>query len=184
MSRNIYIDLGANNGLTVRDFRLGHPDFIIFAFEPTPRLAANLRADFADAAGDIHVMEYAAWITDGVLDFYLGDVSDQSSTILTGKKAPKEWTVDYTSSISVPSIDFDRWLRETTTETDTIVVKMDVEGAEYRLLRRLIETGAIRRIKDLRVEWHWDRYPNEITREEHARIREEVGSLTKLTDWV
>jgi hypothetical protein len=34
------------------------------------------------------------------------------------------------------------------------IVKMDVEGAEYPLIRHLIETGADKKLARLLVEWH------------------------------
>jgi hypothetical protein len=34
------------------------------------------------------------------------------------------------------------------------IVKMDVEGAEYPLIRHLIETGADKKLERLLVEWH------------------------------
>jgi FkbM family methyltransferase len=182
MGRRLYIDLGSNVGGTVRDFRSKNPDFIIFAFEPNPILAEKLRKDFAGAKSGVHTMECAAWIVDGFLDFYLGKRSDQSSTIITGKKS-EDWTVDYTRPTRVQSIDFDRWFRENTSSDDEIVVKMDIEGAEYKLLRRMTDTGSLKRIGDLRVEWHWNRYPDEISKEGHDQIRDAVISLTKLTDW-
>ncbi len=36
----------------------------------------------------------------------------------------------------------------------TIVMKIDCEGAEYRILDRLIETGKLARVQVLMIEWH------------------------------
>lgn len=184
MARNLYLDLGANHGVTIQEFRKDNPDFFVFGFEPTPRLAEKLRKAHADTLSQTHIMEYAVWIADGVLDFYMGKESDHSSTLLKDKKTVPVWEVDYDRPVKVQSIDFDRWLRENTSDHDHIVMKMDIEGAEYKVLRRMIDTGSIKRINEARVEWHWDRYPGEISKAEHEAVRERVASLTKLVDWV
>jgi FkbM family methyltransferase len=183
MGRKVYIDLGANNGGTVSEFRKQNLGFIVFAFEPTPRLAEKLRRDFAGPESGVQVMECAAWIADGTIDFYLGTNSDVSSTVLTRKKTITEWEVDYAHAVKVPSLDFARWFKENTSDDDRIIIKMDIEGAEYKVLQRLVDTGLMRRITELRVEWHWDRYPDEVSREDHDRIRNRVRSLANLIDW-
>lgn len=45
-------------------------------------------------------------------------------------------------------------------DTAKIVLKIDAEGAEYKLLPHLIETGAMERVGRLLVEWHTDKYAN------------------------
>ena len=183
MARKVYVDLGANHGHTVRRFKAENPSFIVFAFEPTPSLADKLRQDFKAHDSNVHVMEYAAWITDGIVNFYFGTASDQSSTVLIGKRTSPNWSVNYELPYRAQSIDLDRWLRENTSEDDLIVLKMDIEGAEYKVLKRLLDTGMLKRISDLRVEWHWNRYPLEITEDQHNEIRHAVAAATKLTDW-
>ena len=181
MGRRVYIDLGANRGKTIRDFLQGNPSFIGFAFEPAPRLAEKLRSEFSGYS-NVLVMEYAAWIWDGVIEFFPGADTDESSTVLVGKKSIPGMTVSYTSPLLVRSIDFDRWLRENTSGDDEIVLKMDIEGAEYKVLSRCMDTGSITRVKLARVEWHWDRYP-QVTRAEHDRIRTRLKEMVQLEDW-
>jgi hypothetical protein len=35
-----------------------------------------------------------------------------------------------------------------------IIVKLDIEGAEYEVIESLLESGAINRINELFIEWH------------------------------
>jgi FkbM family methyltransferase len=181
MGRKIYIDLGANHGYTTADFMRANPNYIAFAFEPTPHLAEKLRRNFAGPS-NVLVMEYAAWIWDGVVELFCGIESDQSTTVLTGKRSTPDWNVDYTRPHLVRSIDFDRWLRENTSDDDEIVLKMDIEGAEYKVLSRCIDTGSIARVKVARVEWHWNRYP-QFSQAEHERIRDRLREVVQVEDW-
>lgn len=45
-------------------------------------------------------------------------------------------------------------LAEFLNDVGPAVVKMDVEGAEYTLIPHLIETGAIKQVSLLLIEWH------------------------------
>ncbi len=75
----------------------------------------------------------------------------------------------------VKVIDFSAWLKANVRFEDTIVVKMDIEGAEYGVLEKLIHDKTIDYINHLFVEWH-DRLMREDQREQfterEAKIRE------------
>ena len=183
MGRRIYLDLGANHGVTIRDYLNRHPQTLVHAFEPNPTLAADLQQQFAPSSSQVHVVAAAAWIYDGEIELYPGAVSDQSSTVLTGKIHIPDWRVDYDAPMRVRCIDFDRWLRENTATDDDVHLKMDIEGAEYRVLERCLESGSLRRIRAARIEWHHDRYPS-ISKAEHERIRCAVARIFPVEDWI
>ena len=65
----------------------------------------------------------------------------------------------------MPAIDFSRWLKEMVarhTEADGskpfVVVKMDIEGAEYAVLEELVHDGTIALISELMVEFHTQQF--------------------------
>ena len=53
-----------------------------------------------------------------------------------------------------PSIDIADWLKRTVSTTDFVVVKMDIEGAEYEVIPHLLSTGAAALIDEIFVEVH------------------------------
>jgi len=57
----------------------------------------------------------------------------------------------------VPTFQFTEWLLEQAELYQEIILKIDIEGAEYRLLDELIESAAIHFITDLFVEFHGER---------------------------
>jgi FkbM family methyltransferase len=94
----------------------------------------------------------------------------------------------------VPAIDFSRWLKEMVarhTEADCskpfIVVKMDIEGAEYAVLEELVNDGAIALVNDLMVEFHTQQFdqnqqPRYARRE--AEIREKLSRFpVQILSW-
>ena len=94
----------------------------------------------------------------------------------------------------MPAIDFSRWLKEMIarhTEADGskpfVVVKMDIEGAEYAVLEELVRDGTITLISDLMVEFHTQQFdqnqrPHCARRE--ADIRDELSHLSvQIRSW-
>ena len=59
--------------------------------------------------------------------------------------------------ISVRGIDFAAYLQRTVRPMERVYMKMDIEGAEYEVLPRLVMTGALCLVHDLHVEWHMAR---------------------------
>jgi len=90
--------------------------------------------------------------------------------------------IDYTNSRLVPCFDFSAWLMRTFSLHDHVTVKMDIEGAEYDLLEKMMADRSILLVNELICEWHYDRYPN-MSAERHNRIRNRVRESTSLKDW-
>lgn len=74
--------------------------------------------------------------------------------------------VDDSEVARAKAFDLAAWVR--TLPEARIVLKVDVEGAEYVLLPHLIRSGLIDRFSRILVEWHDDQYANgyEVDREE------------------
>lgn len=54
----------------------------------------------------------------------------------------------------VDCIDFSDFINRTFTLDDNIYLKLDIEGAEYSVLNKIIETDAISKIREITIEWH------------------------------
>ena len=108
---------------------------------------------------------------DGFQDFFL-DPEDADGSTLFKNKLTRETggygTLDVANPVKVRTIDLSRWLRQHTNKFDYIILKLDVEGAEYDILEKMIQDRIIRRIKHLFVEWHWNRVG--ISRERHEEL--------------
>lgn len=95
----------------------------------------------------------AVWIREAEVSFWKGP-TPYAGTIVRGKQ-----NVSYDEGISVPSIDFSSFVLALPKE-EQLDVSMDIEGAEYSVIARLLFTGAISRVHSLVVEWHADRIPH------------------------
>ena len=58
------------------------------------------------------------------------------------------------STIQTPAIRLTRWITENIASDKTVVLKIDIEGAEYEVLEDLAESAAVNQIHTIAVEWH------------------------------
>lgn len=175
------MDLGANIGDTVAKFLEWHPSHSLHAFEPNPDLYPELKRRFQNEPR-VSLLDRAAWIRDEEIRMYLGH--PLSSTVMQGKKSMPQapiYEINYSRSVQVQAVDFSRWLRRNVTSDDEVTVKMDIEGAEYPVLGRLLETGAVELIHTLICEFHQDRYP--VSRKTHNDLINELTKRTRLIHW-
>jgi FkbM family methyltransferase len=54
----------------------------------------------------------------------------------------------------VDSIDLSKWILDNFSDGDLIVLKMDIEGSEYKVLPKMINDNSINLISTLIIEWH------------------------------
>jgi len=162
---NAYIDLGAYRGLYVKRYRSSSmytAGCSIYAFECN-RTVRNI-----DYGPDVKLIRSAAWIYDGELDFY---ISKSNPSMVQGSsvyKAKRTGNLDKEHPQKIPCIDFSKWIRDNFQKEDNIIIKMNIEGAEYDILEKMIADGTIDYIKTLFVQFHWQRIGESVDR--HNRL--------------
>lgn len=145
-----YIDCGAFKGETVKLFRgFGgcSSDFKIYAFEPNPYAKVHKRPR------DYILFKKAVWIKDGHKEFY----TNKKRKACVGATLMKEKTtggLNKSKPMIVETIDFSQWLLDTFKKTDTLIVKLDIEGAEFTVVDKMIADGSIEYINKIFVETH------------------------------
>ena len=182
-TRNVYVDVGANVGETLANFGASHPDFELFAIEPNPALLPSIAHQAAKIQRLVTIIAAAAWVKDGTVPLFQS-TRHESSTVIEGKTTHQDlgWPpIDYSRSTEVPCFDFSEWLSKNFRGT-TLVVKMDIEGAEYLVLRKMLADGSLRLVDQLFCEWHADRLST-ISNEEHISLRRQVAAITQLKKW-
>jgi FkbM family methyltransferase len=152
--RKVFLDCGGHIGESIQRFKKSKEysdDFLIFSFEPVPHLYNRYRH-----WDGIEFFDYAVWVKDGYVDFFVDKTHNKASgsTMLKEKKSGK---LDRENPLSCKSLDFSKWLQDNFTESDYIVLKMDIEGAEYDVLNKMIDDGSINLINKAYIEFHWDK---------------------------
>lgn len=143
------IDCGAHNGKAIKSFmatKKDASDYIIHAFEPNPYVSKN----YGD---NVIVHNEAVWVEDGTVSLYVTkDKKGSPSATLYKKK--KTGRLDRKHPKDVSCIDFSRWLNDTVNSEDYVIVKMNMEGAEYPVLEKMIEDTNIGLVDVLYVKFH------------------------------
>jgi FkbM family methyltransferase len=172
--RRVVVDCGANTCKVLRSFTGKLPeDFEFVAFEAQPELRRAGRRAVRDLRDrKIDFIPKAVWTEDGVIDFYLatewGPNHRGGSTLVAGHTRNKS-AVDYAHPVQVEAVDFSAWLRRNFDEDDHVIVKMDIEGAEYDVLEKVVRDGNLPLIDELIVEFH--QHMNDgIPKERHERL--------------
>lgn len=145
--RNVFINVGAGKGSDIDGFlnmSPDHKDWEIFVFECNPNLIPTIRSKHPTA----NIMEYAASTKDGNSKLYLGKQYVNSSL------NPNKINVSKDDYLEVQTIDFSKWLLDTFTKDDNIILTLDIEGAEYDLLEKMIGDDSLDLIDELYIEFH------------------------------
>jgi len=154
--RHVFLDCGGYNGCSIRRFikdfdREGR--FEMVTFEPND-LYATCYSDLPRH----RLIQAAVHDREGFQNFFV-DREDGDGSTLFGNKLTRGnggfGTLDTANPVKVRTIDLSRWLRENTSAFDYIILKLDVEGAEYDILEKMIRDRIVGRINHLFVEWHW-----------------------------
>lgn len=156
----IFIDAGAHEGCSVKKFRKLYDkkiEYHIYSFEPEP--------DFVSYFKDIPKHTFinkAAWIKDGKMDYYRSKEQLRAGGTLLKEK--KSGNLDKGNPIKVKTIDFSKWIANNFSKDDYIILKMDIEGAEYEVIPKMLEDRTFDYINELWIEWHWPkiRYPEDL----------------------
>jgi FkbM family methyltransferase len=156
-----FIDCGAHCGESIltakQKFGL---DTQIISFEPITFLAKQLQ-EIHKNNETIQIMNAAIWINDDVKKFYVScDITDGSS--LLGNTINN---LNESVYINIPCVDLSSWIKQTFTKDNYVILKLDIEGAEYEVLNKMIEDNTIGLIKEFWGEWHYDKISDSRTLE-------------------
>jgi FkbM family methyltransferase len=157
--RKVFIDLGSYKGDSIQEFfnwiqLIDDPkEYEIYAFEPNPVL--ENQSIINAKKNKYYFKPWAAWIYDGKIDMAIdGTKTPMGSTVMPSKVAI--W--DKFPHVRVECFNFSKWLADNFTPDDQVIIKMDIEGAEYPVLKKMIEEDTISLASYLFVEFH----PNKV----------------------
>ena len=128
------IDVGANTGQFARHFRGFRPDCLIYSFEPLRDCFAELQQTMADVPG-FTAFNVALGESDEETEFFRSAYSESSSLLQMGESHKQLFP--FTRDITTETVT----LRRLDSYIDQIIVrgglmvKIDVQGAEARVLR-------------------------------------------------
>lgn len=132
----LIFDVGAHVGLAALRYRELFPRASIHCFEPFPESFAQLKSTVGQLAPiELHNVALAA--VDGQAEFSVNRNSATNSLLASDNDAPKYWRSDAPkteATLTVPTITLQGFAREHSIDAVDIL-KMDVQGGEYEVLK-------------------------------------------------
>ena len=141
--KKVFIDCGANNGCSVKLFESNfsdYKDFCVYSFE----CSNSFYNDLVINGGKIDFKEFvpikkAVWISNG-------------------KKKYNGWQLVDTNLESdesgVDCIDISEFIMNNFSKEDYIIFKIDIEGAEYKVIDKMYKDGSLSYINEFYGELH------------------------------
>jgi FkbM family methyltransferase len=137
------LDCGANIGMALIYFKVKFPDAHILAFEPNPVVFELLKENVsANNLKNVEIVNAGLANEIGVIDFYI----DRKNTLVSSvdpTRAGKE-------KIQVKAVTLSTYLQGKQFD----FAKIDIEGAEWQLIKDIDPTGTINNIKQYIFEYH------------------------------
>lgn len=133
----------------------------VHLFEPNKMWSKErheIAKEVSKSALAVYVHDCAVWTGEETKKFYVGidEYGDLGSSLCEDKNEK----LDRENPINVNCIDLSKFIIDNFEEKDNVILKLDVEGAEYDILPYLINNfECMKRIDSLFVEWHPDFFP-------------------------
>jgi FkbM family methyltransferase len=174
---SIFIDCGGYDGCSATKFVMRYQFFDSITFEPNPALW-HYYATIPTA-----LVKKAVYISNQAVDLIIDDIDGDGSSLMESKKIDFFGTKpnEKFQKIPVECLDIVEIINKASELYDQIVLKLDIEGAEYEVLQRLLDFGLVSKIKVIYAEFHWNKC--EISEDRHLDILEKLRREVAVIEW-
>ncbi len=151
----VIIDCGANIGFSVLYFARLYPEAKIYAFEPSPTSFALLQKNISDnKLKNVSLYNNALSDTEEEVPFFADYAGSLTGSLRNDRGG--------TNHVNVKAIRLSDFIKKSDNKID--LLKIDVEGAEIKMLDDLYDTNSLAKIDQLIVEYHHHIVDNEPSR--------------------
>ena len=157
--RGLLIDCGSNLGQGFDQFSQHYPPthFDYLLVEPNPFCVRILLQKYRGFEGKIRILSEAAGTSFGEVKFYglqeSGNLFSEGGSIVSDHNR-KSYKASDSDALTVKQFRFANLLLVERPKYDVVIVKMDIEGAEYSVLEDLIQSDLHKCIGIIYVEFH------------------------------
>lgn len=164
--KKILLDCGSHFGKGLRrqiDLHNINESWKIYSWEANPYTYEKFVAN--ERFKHLNVTAYNAAVSgsDGRIKFNIQSSTDRQGNLSksgTGSSVITldEWrpvgTKPFIEEVEVEKINLSRWISENLNTNDFVILKMDIEGAEYETLEQMIWDDNLKYINKMYIEWH------------------------------
>ncbi|XP_072020740.1 uncharacterized protein [Amphiura filiformis] len=199
--RKILLDCGGNVASTVELFRNTYPggrDFIIHSFEIDERLAPyfspyekhvlHCPEGVASKDGNMTAFVESVWSPTRGLDNGR-DMQWGGGSLFVSNAEKKDKNTGGNRKLAVrptiPTIDLSRWIRENTNKEDYVIFKLDVEGAEFDILKKMMAERTFDWVDKYYGEFHvWQPVSGWTQEQKKAMVDKDIKKAGKpMVEW-
>lgn len=150
-----FIDGGANLGQAYDFFSQKYPDRDFFLYEINSNCFETLR-NKCDGLENVKVFNKGLYSEQKTLDVYSVNPEQYQQSNQGVSLIEKHNSNHYNAQTvdTVECVDIHSLITELNERYDDIVLKLDIEGSEYPVLKRLLEHPNLSKISEIYVEWH------------------------------
>jgi FkbM family methyltransferase len=184
--RKIFLDCGTHYGEGLNNFIQVYnidKNWEVYSFEPNKYLWQEHFDN--NPYENIQYINKAIYTHDDVITFNIAYPNTDASSIY-GKHIGD----NLYSSVETQCLDLSKFILDNFSKDDFIVVKMDIEGAEYEVLRKMIKDKSLEYINDIYVEFHSHKDENAIlengeSKESTSKLIDEIKNIgINFTHWI
>jgi FkbM family methyltransferase len=144
------LDCGANLGMASLFFKYLYPNCRLKCFEPDPATFSLLQRNICDnRLRGIETFNIALWDENSSVELFR-DPASQGALLMSTSAARMRGP-----AITVPARKLSEFI-----DCEVDFLKLDVEGAELRIMRELSDSGKLQSVREMAVEYH-HRLPGE-----------------------
>jgi FkbM family methyltransferase len=193
---NVFLDLGTHFGQGLQHFiqRFNmNETWTIHTFEANPVTYQIFLDDFHKEVPWVKAHNLAICDYNGIITINIetppgeGETGMGSSVIALDVWNPWDDKLreNFKTSAEVPCVDLSEFIRTNFSPDDNIVIKMDIEGAEYNTLEKMIADKTLDYVSNISIEWHSRFFTNvEEMRERENRIKNYMNEQNiSLGEW-
>lgn len=157
--KRLFIDCGTNLGQGYNYFKNYFPlkRFDLVMIEPNQSCLSQVKAKY-EQYPNVEFIQAAAWTEEGSLKLFglvedeRGDTSQGASVV--AKHNGNLYEANEEQAVEVPAISLNDLIVKKAKDYDSIILKMDIESAEYKVLTDMLAKGSFDHIDHIFVEFH------------------------------
>lgn len=175
--KGIFIDCGGYDGCSAVKFMVQNPNFDAITFEPNPALWKYY--DYVPTC----LVKKAAYTYNGKIKFTIDETDADGSSVIESKKIDYWGKVDNADcpKIEAECVDLSDVIRWAKDSYSKIILKLDIEGAEYDVLDKLLAENLVGCLNRIYCEFHWQKCG--FTHERHLNLIEQLRNHTEVSEW-
>ena len=175
--RGLFIDCGGYDGCSAVKFMLQNPQFDSITFEPNPALWPH----YADVPTTL--IKKAAYTHGGTVTFTIDETDADGSSLVESQKIDWHGKVanEECPKIEVGCVDIAELVLKAATQYQKIVLKLDIEGAEYDVLEKLLQEDLVKHLTIIYAEFHWHKCGFPESR--HNQLVAALKQQTQVAEW-